>query len=90
MKVSAEVRRSLLRRPGLWATAIVAACRLAPARWWRQWPPTPAPDPDYWRFRMQTAYGKSGDAEPSAEDVIGYLEWCRGRPKRRTAWRRSR
>jgi hypothetical protein len=87
--VPADVRRSVLRRPGLWGSAVVAAVRLAPAGWWRRWPPVPAPAPDYWRFRMETAYGKGVDA-PSGEDVIAYLEWCRADRKRRTAQRRSR
>jgi hypothetical protein len=32
------------------------------------------PDPDYLRFRFQTAFG---DGEPEAADVVAYLEWCR-------------
>lgn len=66
----------LLRRPGLWPTAVVELWRLSPPRWWRRWPPLPVPDRDYLRFRMQTAYGDPG-AHPEGSDVVAYLEWCR-------------
>jgi hypothetical protein len=33
------------------------------------------PDPDYVRFRMQTAYGSNGSPDP--EDLVAYLSWCR-------------
>jgi hypothetical protein len=33
------------------------------------------PDPDYVRFRLQTAYGSSGT--PAAGDLVAYLTWCR-------------
>jgi hypothetical protein len=60
------------------------AVRLAPARWWRRWPPLPLPDAAYWRFRMTTAYGGSGDAVPKARDLVEYLEWCRERRRPRS------
>ena len=63
-------------RPHLWATALEEGWRLAPPGWWRRWPPRPLPDPAYLRFRMQTAYGNPS-ATPSAEDLLGYLHWCR-------------
>lgn len=64
-------------RPGLWMVALRQALRLAPPRWWLKWPPLPAPDPALWRFRVQTAYGGSGEAVPTKEDVRSYLRWCR-------------
>lgn len=74
-----RVALTVLGRPDLWAVAAVTAARLAPSGWWRRWPPLPLPDASYWRFRMMTAYGGSGDAVPRARDVVDYLEWCRER-----------
>jgi len=74
---------ALVRRPHLWSVAVVTAVRLAPRGWWRRWPPVPWPDAEYWRFRMQTAYGGDGDAPPQPEDVVAYLEWCAQRWRRR-------
>jgi hypothetical protein len=67
--------RDLLRRPGLWPTALVQARRIAHPGWWRRPPFLPLPDPVYLRFRMETAYGPGG--EPEAADVVAYLGWCR-------------
>ncbi len=64
-------------RPDLWLAAMVLAVHLSPRGWWRRWPPLPLPDRAYWRLRMMTAYGGSGDAQPRAGDVVEYLEWCR-------------
>lgn len=74
-----RVALTVLGRRDLWAVAAVTAARLAPSGWWRRWPPLPLPDASYWRFRMMTAYGGSGDAVPRARDVVDYLEWCRER-----------
>ncbi len=74
-----RVARGIAARPELWPVAVVVAVRLAPAGWWRRWPPTPWPDAGYWRFRMETAYGGEGDAEPDPDDVREFLQWCRGR-----------
>lgn len=68
----------VLRRPGLWPVAVTQALRLARPGWWRRRPFLPLPDPDYVRFRLQTAYG--ADGEPSADDVVSYLRWCRDFP----------
>lgn len=70
---------ALLRRPGLWATAVAQVVRLARPGWWRRRPFLPVPDPDYVRFRLQTAYGDGGEPEPG--DVIDYLRWCRDFPR---------
>ena len=66
-------------RPRLWWVAMAQAVRLAAPGWWRRWPPLPLPDPDYLRFRTQTAYGDPA-ADPTPEDVVAYLEWCRRFP----------
>jgi len=65
----------LARRPWLAPAALGAALRLARPRWWRRAPLLPLPDPALWRFRMETAYGGSGDAEPSPEDIRTFVEW---------------
>ncbi|MDQ3106482.1 MAG: hypothetical protein M3Q68_01575 [Actinomycetota bacterium] len=64
-------------RPGLWGTGIVQLFRLAAPGWWHRWPPLPAPDPAYLRFRLQTQYGES-EREPEPADLVAYLHWCRG------------
>jgi hypothetical protein len=68
---------AVARRPWLWPVAARQVLRLARPGWWRRWPPVPVPDPSYQRFRLQTAYGDPERA-PSADDVVAYLEWCRG------------
>ena len=65
----------LLRRPSLWPTAAGQALRLARPGWWKRPPFLPVPDPDYVRFRMQTAYGSAGRPDP--DDLVAYLNWCR-------------
>lgn len=85
--------RLLLRRPGLWTTALVVGVRLVPRRWWRQPPRLPLPDAAYMAFRMETAYG-APDHPPEPADLVEYLEWCRRqgrwRPPRRPARYRVR
>jgi hypothetical protein len=61
-------------RPRLWAVAVRQARRLARPRWWARPPFLPIPDRDYLGFRFETQYGSG---EPSARDLIAYLEWCR-------------
>ncbi len=70
--------RALAIRPWLWTTALAQLLRLAPSGWWRRWPPLPRPDPDYLRFRLQTAYGDA-QRDPDPADVVTYLSWCRRR-----------
>ena len=67
---------AVLVRPWLWPTAVRQVRVLAPRRWWRRWPPVPAPDPAYLRFRLLTQYG-DGDHVAEAGDVVAYLRWCR-------------
>jgi hypothetical protein len=69
---------AVLVRPGLWPVAAVQAVRLARPGWWRRRPYLPVPDPDYVRFRLQTAYGTGG--QPTGGDVVTYLRWCREFP----------
>lgn len=60
---------AVVRHPELWATALRQAARLrAPGRL--------GPAPEYLAFRLVTQYG-AGDHRPAADDVIGYLRWCR-------------
>jgi hypothetical protein len=68
---------AVLVHPGLWGTGVVQLFRLAAPGWWHRWPPLPAPDPDYLRFRLQTQYGDP-DREPEPADLVAYLKWCRG------------
>jgi len=74
-----EIIRAVTLHPTLWPTALRQAVRMAPRGWWRRPPFVPVPDPSYLRFRLQTAYGNQG--EPSAEDVVAYLRWCREFPR---------
>ena len=67
---------AVLARPSLWAVGAVQLFRLASPGWWRRWPPLPAPDRAYLRFRLQTAYGDP-EHEPEPADVVSYLRWCR-------------
>jgi hypothetical protein len=70
---------AVLLRPSLWSTAVRQLFRLAAPGWWRHRPFLPLPDPDYLRFRLQTAYGDEQRA-PEPADVITYLHWCRQWP----------
>ena len=73
---------AVLVRPGLWPVAVTQALRLARPGWWLHRPFLPLPDPDYVRFRLQTAYGSGG--EPTGEDLVSYLRWCRDFPRHRS------
>jgi hypothetical protein len=66
---------AVLVRPWLWSTAVRQLVRMARPGWWRRAPFLPLPDPDYARFRLETAYGPDG--APRREDLVSYLEWCR-------------
>jgi hypothetical protein len=67
---------AVLRRPGLWPTAIRQGIVLAPDRWWTRRPYLPLPDRRYLRFRLVTQYGDP-DHPPVPGDVVDYLTWCR-------------
>jgi hypothetical protein len=62
-------------RPSLWWVAVRQLMRIARTRWWRRAPFLPLPDPDYLRFRLETAYGEQVGPRPA--DVVSYLRWCR-------------
>ena len=68
---------AVLRRPGLWLTALHQVRVLAAPGWWRRRPFLPLPDPDYLGFRLVTQYGDAEHA-PEPADVVAYLHWCRG------------
>ena len=76
---------ALARRPWLWPAAAAEALRLARPGWWHRWPLLPVPDEALWRFRMETAYGGSGEAAPEAADVVSFIGWSStmGRWRRR-------
>jgi hypothetical protein len=65
--------------PALWGVALRQLVATSPPGWWRRAPFIPRPDPDYLRFRTETAYGP--DARPGRDDLVAYLQWCRGRPR---------
>ncbi|MBV8161808.1 MAG: hypothetical protein JO265_12860 [Acidimicrobiia bacterium] len=71
-----RVAGGVAARPSLWVTAARQVLRLSAPGWFRRWPPVPAPDPGYVRFRLQTQYGDP-EREPDPEDVVAYLRWCR-------------
>ena len=71
-----EAALAVLRRPGLWPTAMGQLLRLARPGWWHRPPFLPVPDPGYLRFRLETQYGS--DRDPIPADVVTYLHWCRG------------
>ena len=73
---AASVSWRLLRRPGLWATALRLWHRTTPGGWWRRAPFLPVPTGDYLRFRLVTQYG-SVDHPIDADDVMNYLAWCK-------------
>lgn len=70
----------LSRRPDLWPVAARAGRELARPGWWRRPPFLPVPDPDWLRFRLETAYGGEGDGPPDADDLLTWLEWRRDWP----------
>jgi hypothetical protein len=71
---------ALAAHPGLWLTAARQLLVLAPPGWWRRRPWLPIPEPEYLRFRLQTAYGDP-DRDPEPSDVVTYLHWCRAWPR---------
>jgi len=81
----AAVVGALALRPWLWPAAVSAALRLARPGWWHRWPLLPVPDDALWRFRMETAYGGTGEAVPERADVVTFIGWSAtmGRWRRR-------
>lgn len=68
---------AVLAHPSLWVTGARQAFVLAAPGWWRRPPFLPLPAPDYLRFRLETAYGGSGDGPMAPEDLVTYLRWCK-------------
>jgi hypothetical protein len=71
------VARAVLVHPSLTPAALGALRRMAPPGWWRRPPYLPVPAPEYWRFRLKTAFGDDQEAALSVADVTAYLRWCR-------------
>jgi len=71
-------------RPWLWPELLVEGLRLARPGWWHRWPPVPVPDPGLWKFRLETAYGGTGETLPEPRDIRTFLSWCRSA----RGWRR--
>ncbi len=67
---------AVVRRPGLWVTAVRQMFRLAPNGWWRRAPFLPLPDQRYLGFRLETQYGNAMHTA-DVSDVVTYLAWCR-------------
>jgi hypothetical protein len=76
-RAARSVVAAIAVRPWLWPVAVVQLGRLARPGWWHRWPLLPLPDPALWRFRMETAYGGSGEASPEASDIRSFLRWSR-------------
>ena len=55
------VLRAVGPQPGLWWASAGALRRMARRGWWHRAPFLPLPGEDYWRFRLETAYGGSGN-----------------------------
>jgi hypothetical protein len=74
---AARAARTVAAHPSLWVVGLHQARVLARPGWWRHRPFLPLPDPDYLRFRSQTAYGGDGDRPPDPDDLVTYLRWVR-------------
>ncbi len=67
---------AVLVRPRLWLIALYELRVLAVSGWWKSWPPLPKPGRSWIEFRAETQYGHK-QADPSPEDILAWLEWCR-------------
>ena len=77
---------AVLRRPGLWVTAVVQLRRLAAPGWWRRVPFLPLPPAGYVEMLATINYGDPKHSiEP--EDLLKYLSWCKA--ERRSMAERS-
>lgn len=72
---------AVAHHPSLWPTAVRQALVLAQPGWWHRAPFLPLPAPDYLRFRLETAYGGSGDRPIEPHDLVAYLRWCKVQPR---------
>ena len=71
-----RITAALVRRPGLWGTALRQALHLAPGGWWRRFPFLPIPDAKYAGMRAVIQYGNH-DHPVEVADVLKYLAWCK-------------
>ena len=69
-----RVAFAVVRHPSLWVVGIVSIRRLAAPRWWRCWPPLPAPSAEYLRFRAVTNTGT--EDLPTPEETLRFLKWA--------------
>ena len=72
--VSISTALAVLKRPGLWPTALGAMLAFSRPGWWRRSPFLPVPDDELIAWRTATAYGRD-DVDLATEDVVAYLEW---------------
>ncbi|MDE0701478.1 MAG: hypothetical protein F4003_07295 [Acidimicrobiaceae bacterium] len=81
-RVMFAVLGAVIRRPSLWATALLEARRFVPDDWLRRRPFLPLPDPEMLRFRLSTQYGDP-ESRVVASDVVVWLHWCKAENQRR-------
>ena len=74
--VSLRIVAAILRRPRLWLEAIRVSREIGCKEWWKRLLLVPPPDPEYFRWRVTTAYG-SPDADVEPADVVRFLQWRR-------------
>ncbi|MDE0606166.1 MAG: hypothetical protein OXH78_03310 [Acidimicrobiaceae bacterium] len=72
---------AVIRRPSLWATAMLEARRFVPDDWLRRRPFLPLPAPEMLRFRLSTQYGDP-ESRVVASDVVVWLRWCKAENRR--------
>ncbi len=77
-----SVLGAIIRRPSLWATAVLEARRFVPDDWLRRRPFLPLPDPEMLRFRLSTQYGDP-ESRVVAGDVVVWLRWCKAENRRK-------
>jgi hypothetical protein len=63
-----------VRRPRLVAAGLRAAWRFRARRWWLRPPFLPLPPRAYLDWRLDTAYGDTG--EPTGEEMERYVLWA--------------
>jgi hypothetical protein len=66
----------VVRHPRDGVALVRAGWALRRRNWWRVAPFIPVPDPDYWKFRLTTAYGNS-DVEVDIHDAVAAAHWSR-------------
>lgn len=87
LSVGLSLARVGLGRPSLVPHMVGAAWAFRARGWYRRPPFLPLPPADYWRWRMDTAYGNP-EAVPPPEELERFLRWGTDM-RRRTRVRRS-